>query len=156
MTQNIPISPAPVYQQQLAEVFLVKAHEFVNASERLWRDRKDSPFLFSPTFYCVLHGIELALKSLLAAGGYSKSQLASKTLGHDLGSLLSDALKSSSRLRTQLNVIDQRTIRTGAKSYSRKCFEYPEFRITTAAIGGWFKIAEKILWCADRELRPKA
>jgi hypothetical protein len=156
MTQNISVSSSSADQQQLAEAFLSHAHEFVDASERLWRDRKDSPFLFSPTFYNVLHGIELALKSLLTAGGYSKRQLRSKALGHNLDCLLSDALKFSSRLRSRLNVVDQRTIRIGAKSYERKCFEYPEFRITTVPIGEWFRIAEKILWCADRELRPKA
>src|SRR5204863_7319043 len=100
------------------------AVEFVDACERL-HDRK--PFLFHPTFYCVLHGIELALKSHLAAAGYTMSRLAKRSLGHNLSSLLTEALKCSDSLRTRLDGRGQRAIKIGSRSYAGKCFEYPEF-----------------------------
>ena len=54
-------------EASLAQEFLGHAVEFVDAAERL---RKAKPFLCHPTFYCVLHGIDRALKSHLTAAGY--------------------------------------------------------------------------------------
>jgi hypothetical protein len=140
-------------QRLLAQEFLAHAVEFVDAAERLWRKK---PFLFHPTFYCVLHGVELALKSHLAAAGYSKRQLASKALGHSLASLLTNALKSDGSLQTRLNARDQRAIKIGAKSYFKKRFEYPELSVTTLPIGQWIQIARKLIQCADSRVRLKA
>jgi len=73
------------HQCKLGKQFLSHAVEFIRASQRL---RSQKPFLYHPTFYCALHGLELALKSHLAADGFSKARLAGRKLGHDLDSLL--------------------------------------------------------------------
>ena len=64
-------------QNRLASDFLDHAVEFARASERL---ASKKPFLLRPTFYCPLHAIELALKSHLAAAGYTKSRLSRRLL----------------------------------------------------------------------------
>lgn len=140
-------------EQRLSEEFRDHAVEFVDACERLHAEK---PFLFHPTFYCVLHGIELALKSHLAAAGYTASRLAKRSLGHDLSSLLAEALKCGGTLQTQLHGQDQRAIKIGSRSYAEKCFEYPEFLgTTTLPIGQWIGIARRLIRYADQQINPK-
>lgn len=140
-------------EQRLAQEFLDHAVEFVDACDRLPAQK---PFLFHPTFYCVLHGIELALKSHLAAAGYTMSQLAKRSLGHNLSSLLTEALKCCGTLQTKLDGRDQRAIKVGSSSYAAKCFEYPEFLgTTTLPIGHWIAIARRLIRYANQEINPK-
>ena len=127
-------------EQRLANDFLDHAIEFVDAADRLYASR---PFLLHATFYCAIHGVELALKSYLAAHGYSKSRLASREFGHNLSRLLTEAFRCSD-LQSHLSIIDQRTITHSGRSYSRKAFEYPEL-VTTVGIGNWFTVVRKLL-----------
>jgi hypothetical protein len=138
-------------EQRLANDFLDHAIEFVAASERL---HARQPFLLHSTFYCVIHGVELALKSYLAAHGYTKSRLASRNFGHNLSRLLTDAFRCGD-LQSHLTVRDQRTITVSGKSYSRKAFEYPEL-VTTVGIGNWLGVARKLIRHARSKLKPKA
>jgi hypothetical protein len=138
-------------EQRLANEFLDHATEFVDASERLYARQ---PFLLHPTFYCAIHGVELALKSYLAAHGYTKSRLASRDFGHNLSRLLTEAF-SCGDLQSHLSVRDQRTITASGKSYSRKAFEYPEL-VTTVGIGNWRGVARKLICHARRKVNPKA
>jgi hypothetical protein len=143
-----------VREQRLAQEFRNHAVEFMDASERLHAHK---PFLFHPTFYCALHGIELALKSHLAATGYTMSHVAKRSLGHNLSSLLTEALSCGGGLHTQLDVRDQRAIKIGSRSYSRKCFEYPEFLgTTTVPIGQWIGIGRRLIRYADQRINAKA
>ena len=139
--------------QRLAQEFLTHAVEFRDAAKRL---ASASPFLFHPTFYCVLHAIELALKSHLAAVGYSKRNLASKALGHNLGGLLKAALESGALGHSTLDKFDRKAITWGAKDYSAKCFEYPEFMVSTHPIEKWLLIARKIIHSAENDARARA
>lgn len=135
-------------EQLLAAEFLQHATEFVEAGGRLYRSAP--PFLLHPTFYCVAHGVELALKSYLAAHGYSKKQLASRQFGHDLASLLNEALRWGT-LQSRISPANQRTVSQSGKSYSRKAFEYPEL-LSTAGIGNWLSLADTLLDCARMTL----
>jgi hypothetical protein len=140
------------HQRKLGKQFLSHAVEFIRASQRL---RSQKPFLYHPTFYCALHGLELALKSHLAADGFSKARLAGRKLGHDLDSLLTHALKCGSVLQPQLIPTVQRIVKAGSNSYARKCFEYPEFFVTTVHIDRWIALAERIIRSADEKLDAK-
>ena len=122
---------------KLAQGLLRHADEFRRAAERL---SAEEPFLYHPTFYTVLHSIELGLKTHLALVGYTKKQLASKALGHNLGALVSEGHKSGAI--PFLDAPSRRAITTNGKSYSEKCFEYPEFMVSTLPIGRWLRFAE--------------
>src|SRR6266496_1360218 len=122
---------------RLARDFLQHSVEFRDAAARLY-DHK--PFLFHPTFYCVLHSIELALKSHLAYAGFGLSELRSRTLGHDLDALLQAASKEGTLDKSALDVFDRKAISWGGKDYSKKCFEYAEFMVSTHRIGKWLLI----------------
>jgi hypothetical protein len=132
--------------KQLAKDFLRHAVEFRDAALRL-HDHK--PFLFHPTFYCVLHSIELALKAHLAQTGFSKRTLSSKALGHNLGALLTAASRERVLDKSRLDALDRKAIAWGAKDYSKKCFEYPEFMVSTHPIRKWLLIARKLVGSAQ-------
>lgn len=140
-------------QRQFARELAEHAIAFNDAATRLSRT---TPFLFHPTFYCVLHSIELALKSHLAGAGYSRRRLSSKALGHNLGALLEAALVDPALADSNLNAFDRKAITWGAKDYSAKCFEYPEFMVSTHPIGKWLLIARKIIDSAERALGAMA
>jgi hypothetical protein len=127
---------------RLALEFLRHAGEFQDAADRLC---KCKPFLFHPTFYCALHSIELALKAHLAYAGFRLSELRSKTLGHDLGALLQAASRKGILDKSTLDTFDRKAISWGGKDYSKKCFEYPEFMVSTYPIGRWLLIARKLI-----------
>ena len=137
-------------QNRLASGFRDRAVEFTRASERL---ASEKPFLLRPTFYCALHGIELALKSHLAAAGYAKSRLAGRELGHNLDRLFTEARKCGDVVDAQFAANAERTIKNGSKSYSCKSFEYPELFVTTVHIGRWIAIANQIICSADQKLK---
>src|SRR6266540_5806982 len=92
--------PMTAQEQRLANEFLDYAVEFAAASERLHAHK---PYLLHPTFYCAIHSVELALKSYLAAHGFTKSCLASRAFGHNLSHLLAAAL-SRGDLHSHLTV----------------------------------------------------
>jgi hypothetical protein len=137
----------------LAKNFLRDALEFRDAAVRLY-DRK--PFLFHPTFYCVLHSIELALKAHLAYAGFSQRKLASKTFGHDLAALLKAATSEGALDQSTLDTFDRKAIAWGGKDCSKKCFEYPEFMVSTHPIGKWLFIARKLISSAQVMITSKA
>ena len=128
--------------RRLAQDFLQHSVEFRDAAARLY-DRK--PFLFNPTFYCVLHSIELALKAHLAYAGFRPSELRSKTLGHNLDALLQAASREGTLDKSALDAFDRKAIAWGGKDYSKKSFEYPEFMVSTHPIGKWLLIARKLI-----------
>jgi len=138
---------------RLAQEFLRHALEFRDAADRLW-DRKQR-FLFHPTFYCALHCIELALKAHLAYAGFGLQKLRSRTLGHDLDALLQAAMKEGTLEKSGLNTSDRRAISWGGKDYSKKCFEYPEFMVSTHRIGTWLLIARKLIKSANDLIAPQ-
>ncbi len=103
------------------------------------------PFLYHPTFYCALHAIELGLKTHLAFHGFSKKQL--RDLGHNLGALVTEA--HDKELIPFLDGHQRKAITFGGKSYSKKCFEYPEFIVSTLPIGRWLQFAELLTFHAS-------
>src|SRR5438552_2304104 len=119
----------------LATEFLKHAKEFQDAAKRLSTTK---PFLYHPTFYCVLHSIELSLKAHLALSGFPKRCL--KLLGHDLGAIVSEAHKAQAI--PFLDSFARKAIKWGGKDYSKKCFEYPELMVSTHPIGRWLEIAD--------------
>jgi hypothetical protein len=135
-----------------AHDFLRHAVEFHDAAVRLHERR---PFLFHPTFYCVLHSIELALKAHLAHAGFARSKLASKALGHNLAALLKAASDAGTLDASSLDMFDRKAIVWGGKDYSKKCFEYPEFMVSTHPIGKWLQIARKLTRNAESVITPK-
>ena len=139
-------------QNRLASDFLDHAVEFARASERLASKKQ---FLLHPTFYCALHAIELALKSHLAAAGYTKSHLAGRELGHNLDRLFTQARKCGHVVDAQLVPTVERTIKNGSRSYTRKSFEYPELFVTTVHIQRWIAIASRIICSADQKLKTR-
>jgi len=130
----------------LAYEFLRHAKEFLDAAARL---KEGKPFLSHPTFYCVLHSIELSLKTHLAHAGFARAKLASKAYGHNLAELLKAADASGTLGRSSLNAFDRRAIVFGAEDYAKKCFEYPEFMVSTYSIGKWLCIARKLTGSAE-------
>jgi len=108
--------------RRLARDFLQHSVEFRDAAARL-HDRK--PFLFHPTFYCVLHSIELALKAHPAYAGFGLSELRSKTLGHDLDALLQAASREGTLDKSALDAFDRKTIAWGGKDYSKNASNTP-------------------------------
>ena len=141
-------------RQDDAEQFLRYASEYCHAAHHLLHDI--TPFLFHPTFYCALHAIELSLKASLALAGVSRRRLASKTLGHDLEALLKEAIGCHALGSSVLNRQEQRIVARGGKHYSAKCFEYPEFMVSTHAIGEWLFIANKLIEDVTNRITPKA
>jgi hypothetical protein len=133
---------------RLAQEFLRHAVEFRDAADRLW-DRRQR-FLFHATFYCALHSIELALKAHLAHVGFGLRKLRSKTLGHNLDALLQAATKQGTLGNSGLDTFDRKAISWGGKDYSKKCFEYPEFVVSTHRIGKWLSIAGKLIKSAQK------
>jgi len=131
---------------RLAQEFLQHALKFRDAALYLC-DHK--PFLFHPTFYCALHSIELALKAHLAYAGFGSSKLRSKPLGHDLDALLKAATKEGTLDKSGLDAFDRKAISWGGRDYSKKCFEYPEFMVSTHRIGKWLLIARKLIKSAQ-------
>lgn len=131
---------------RLAQEFLRHAMEFRDAAVRLYNCK---PFLFHPTFYCALHSIELALKAHLAHAGFGPRKLASRALGHDLSALLETATTEGTLDNADLDAFDRKAISWGGKNYSKKCFEYPEFMISTHPIGKWLLIARKLIKSAQ-------
>lgn len=123
----------------LAREFIQHAEEFRQAAERL---HSRMPFLYHPTFYMALHSIELGLKAYLAGAGVGKRRLASRDFGHDLGALVAEAHDAGAI--PFLNAHDRKMITYGGKNYSKKCFEYPEFMVSTLPIGQWLRIAEAL------------
>ena len=137
---------------RLAQEFLRHAMEFRDAAVRLY-DCK--PFLFHPTFYCALHSIELALKAHLAHAGFGPRKLASRALGHDLRALLEAATTKGTLENSDLDAFDRKAISWRGKDYSKKCFEYPEFMVSTHRIGKWLLIARKLIKSADGLIAPR-
>jgi len=83
------------------------------------------------------------LKAHLALSGFSKRRLASRALGHDLGALVSEAY-----IANAIPFLDphaRKAICFGAEDYSKKCFEYPEFMVSTLPVNRWLQIAEKLI-----------
>jgi hypothetical protein len=81
--------------------------------------------------------------------------LRSKALGHDLGALLQAATKEGTLDRSGLNAFDRKAISWGGKDYSKKCFEYPEFMVSTHPIGKWLLIATKLIKSAQNLIVPQ-
>ena len=122
------------------------AKEFLDAATRL---QKPKPFLRHPTFYCVLHCIELSLKAHLAHAGFTRRKLASKAYGHNLAELLNAADANGSLHKASLDAFDRKAMRFGAEDYAKKSFEYPEFMVSTYPIGKWLRIARKLVRSAE-------
>jgi hypothetical protein len=137
---------------RLAQDFVRHAVQFREAAARLY-DRK--PFLSHPTFYCVLHSIELALKAHLAYAGFELSESRSRTLGHDLDALLRAASREGTLDKSTLDPFDRKAISWGGKDYSKKCFEYPEFMVSTHPIGKWILIARKLTKSGQDLITPQ-
>jgi hypothetical protein len=136
-------------KHELANYFLQHASEFDEAARRL---RSTKPFLYYPTFYCVLHSIELSLKAHLTTVGFTKGRLASRAFGHDLAALLDAAVSEMLIPSATLDAAARRAIKLGSDSYYAKRFEYPEFRITTQPIGKWLRISLLLLRSAQRHI----
>ena len=132
---------------RLSQEFLDHALDFRDAAARLC---EDTPFLYHPTFYCVLHSIELALKAHLSCVGTSKRELASKKLGHNLASLVNMAAEKGTLDTATVNAHARKAIAWGGKDYSKKCFEYPEFMLSTLPIGRWLVIAGRVIKSAQK------
>ncbi len=88
------------------------AKEFLDAATRL---QKPKPFLRHPTFYCVLHCIELSLKAHLAHAGFTRRKLASKAYGHNLAELLNAADANGSLHKASLAHLTARPSDLGPK-----------------------------------------
>jgi hypothetical protein len=95
-----------------------------------------------------LHCIELGLKAHLAHAGISKSELASRKFGHNLGILVKTASERGN-LSATVDAHDRRAIAWGGKDYSKKCFEYPEFMVSTLPIGQWLAISRRVIKSAQ-------
>jgi hypothetical protein len=149
---NETVQPTAHESMYLAQELLRHAIVFRDAAVRL-SDRK--PFLFQPTFYCVLHSIELALKAHLAHAGFRQRELASRGLGHDLDALLQAATKEGCLDRSNLDAFDRKAISWGGKDYSKKCFEYPESMVSTHPIGRWLLIGRKLIKNAALLIGPQ-
>jgi hypothetical protein len=52
-------------------------------------------------------------------------------------------------------MFDRKAIVWGGKDYSKKCFEYPEFMVSTHPIGKWLQIARKLTRNAESVITPK-
>lgn len=127
-----------------AREFHRHAKEFREASVRL---SGKTPFLYHPSFYCILHSIELALKAALAFSGVTKKTLASRELGHDLGALVKEVFKMNAIDKEALGSRQWQIIQWGGSDYKSKCFEYPELPSSgaTAPIGLWTEIADVLI-----------
>jgi hypothetical protein len=125
-----------------AQQFHEAAMEFWQAADRLALDGK--PFLFKPTFYCAIHSLELGLKALLAKGGTTSAELASRKLGHNLDALISKAYADGVLSDQALDSLQRSSICQLCRDYSRKSFEYPEPMYSTFPIGQWLKWAERV------------
>jgi len=55
------------------------------------------------------------------------------------------ASKEGTLDKSALDAFDRKAIAWGGKDYSEKCFEYPEFMVSTHPIGKWLLIARKLI-----------
>jgi hypothetical protein len=76
-------------------------------------------------------------------------------LGHDLSALLEAATKEGTLDNSGLDTFDRKAISWGGKDYSKKCFEYPEFMVSTHPIGKWLLIARKLIKSAQDLITPQ-
>lgn len=129
-------------QEILARNLLDHAKQFRDASIRL---SNNEPFIFHPTFYCVIHSLELAIKAHLAFVGISKKKLSSKGLGHNLAALIKEVEVRNMQDSLQLNDLDRLNISQGSKNYAGKCFEYPEDPGITFSCDIWHDWTNKVI-----------
>jgi len=111
--------------------FIKYAEDFFEASSA-----HDSSIKFSPVkYYLVCHSIELSLKAFLLLKGVSKSDIRSRSLGHNLSNILEKCLSLGLEEIVQITDPQKSMLTELNEWYSRKGFEYFEIKNLAAGAG---------------------